>query len=162
MDYSFRTVSGPMGERPPGSANDIQGPPPKRAWIWACLFLLAVTWLPLAGIHLYRTSLSDAGTGTAVAVFSPWASTADVFHSVIQADGSLVRPVSWLRRTWIVHSLEPGFAGRLREQGAWAVYSTELLSLRALFKCFALANPSSASRSPDAAPPWQRGRCRRR
>jgi hypothetical protein len=150
MAYSSPTVSDPNDPRSPKRVDQIPGPPPNHAWKRVCSLLLAVTWLPLLGTHLYRTSLTDAGTGTAVVVFSPLASSADVFRRVMEADGSLVRPVSWLRRAWIVHSLQPGFAGRLREQGALGVYSTDLLSPRALFNCFRLADPATGPQVPGA------------
>ena len=153
MAYSSHTAPVAVDHPPPGSAADAQEPSPNHTWILVCLFLLAVTWLPLFGIHLYRTSLSDAGTGTAVVVFPPTSTSAAVFQGVMKADGSLIRPVSWLRRTWIVHSLEPGFAGRLREQGAWGVFSPDLLSVQALFNCFRLADPSPNSAPTGTAAP---------
>jgi hypothetical protein len=110
-----------------------------RHWVFACLLLLGVTWVPLLTVHLHRTWMDDDGTGTVVVIFPPTASTRTVFRRVIDADGAIVRPVSWARQVWVVRSVEPGFAGRLRRGGAWAVYSIDLLSANALFNCFRLA-----------------------
>ena len=113
-----------------------------RAWIWVCLLLLvAVTWTPVFGIHLYKMSLADPGTGTVVVVFSPALDTRELFRNVADAGGSLVRPVPWFPRMWVARSLEPGFVGRLRERGAWGVYSTDLLSARALLSCSGIVSP---------------------
>jgi hypothetical protein len=129
----------------PETARAHQG----RKWALACLLLLAVTWTPVLGIHLYRTSLGDRGTGTVVVVFSPTLGSRELFRSVAEANGSLVRPVPWFPRMWVARSVEPGFVGRLKERGAWAVYSTELLSARALLTCLSPA----ASVAPGPLPP---------
>jgi hypothetical protein len=113
-----------------------------RAWIWVCLLLLvAVTWTPVFGIHLYKMSLDDPGAGTVIVVFSPTLGARDLFRNVADAKGSLVRPVPWFPRMWVARSLEPGFVGRLRERGAWGVYSTDLLSARALLSCSGIMSP---------------------
>lgn len=116
----------------------------RRVWIWASLFLVALTWTPVLGIHVYKMSLGDPGAGTVVVVFPPTFSTRDSFRSIVDARGSPVRPVSWIPRTWIVHSPEGGFAGRLRERGAWGVYSPELLSVRQLLSCSGMVAPANS------------------
>lgn len=121
----------------------------RRKLALACLVLVAVTWTPVLGIHLYRTSLGDRSTGTVVVVFSPTLGSRELFRSVAEANGSLVRPVPWFPRMWVARSVEPGFVGRLKERGAWAVYSTELLSARALLSCLSPA----ASVAPGPLPP---------
>jgi len=129
----------------PVVAGGLQG----LKWVLACLLLVAVTWMPVLGVHLYRTSLGDRSSGTVVVVFPPTLGARELFRSVAEANGSLVRPVSWFPRTWVASSGEPGFVGRLKERGAWAVYSTELLNARALLTCLqpgTLPGASAATR----------------
>lgn len=111
-----------------------------------CLILLAVTWLPVFGIHLSKTSLNPEDTGTVVAMFAPGTAQKDLFRRVIEARGSIVRPVSWLPGTWVVMSREPGFAGRMQQAGAWGVYAPELLSARALLDCISVEKPAASGR----------------
>ena len=106
-----------------------------RHWVAAFVVLLGITWVPLLSVHLHRTTLRDTDSGTVVVVFSPLLSSRAVFQKVIDADGAMVRPVVWARHMWVVRSVEPGFAGRLRANGAWGVYSTNLLSADALWSC---------------------------
>ena len=120
-----------------------------RAWIWVgLLVLVTVTWTPVLGIHLYKMSLAGPGTGTVVVVFSPALGARELFRSVADAGGSLVRPVPWFPRMWIARSVEPGFVGRLRERGAWGVYSTDLLSARALLSCSGIMSPPADPSRP--------------
>jgi hypothetical protein len=125
----------------------------RRKLVLACLVLIAVTWVPVLGVHLYRTALGDRGTGTVVVVFSPVLGSRELFRSVAESNGSLVRPIPWFPRMWVARSVEPGFAGRLKERGAWGVYSTELLSARALLTCLRPAGSPAASSAPDPLPP---------
>lgn len=111
-----------------------------------CLLLLGVTWMPLLGLHVYRMSLSAESTGTVVVVFPPTLRARELFRHVMESDGSMVRPIRWFRNAWVVQSLEPGLAGRLKERGAWGVYSLDLLSADALFNCLRTATASAASR----------------
>jgi hypothetical protein len=108
-----------------------------KAWHWAAAFLvlLGITWVPLLSVHLHRTTLRDTDSGTVVVVFPPLLTSKAVFQKVIDANGAMVRPVVWARHMWVVRSVEPGFAGRLRASGAWGVYSTDLLSADALWSC---------------------------
>ena len=129
--------------RPPGA-----GGARSRALIWICVFLVVLTWTPVFGIHLYKMSLADPGTGTVVVVFSPALDARGLFRSVADAGGSLVRPVPWFPRMWVARSLEPGFVGRLRERGAWGVYSTDLLSARALLSCSGIVSPPAEPSRP--------------
>lgn len=140
MDSNDSAVGVPG--RPPMSSD---GEPATKNYklFLVCLLLLGVTWGPLLGIHFYRSSLSDSSTGTAVVVFSPTLSSHDLFQDVIDANGSLVRPIGWFPRAWVVHSLQPGFARRLRERGAWGVFSTELLNPEALLNCMRISAPPS-------------------
>jgi hypothetical protein len=120
-----------------------------RHLFYACLLLLGITWIPLFTVHFHRTWVGDDATGTVVAIFPPTLSTKTVFQNVIDADGAIVRPVSWARQVWVVRSVNAGFAGRLRKSGAWGVFSVDLLSADALFSCVRIGSfsaPASPSR----------------
>ena len=117
-----------------------------RHWFAACVVLLAITWIPLLSVHLHRTTLNDTDSGTVVVVFPPMLSSKAVFQNVIDAGGSMVRPVVWARHAWVVRSVDPGFAGRLRANDAWAVYSTDVLSADALLSCLRIDGGSTQSR----------------
>jgi hypothetical protein len=129
------------GDRPlPPDGRAAPAPTYKLAAV--CLLLLGVTWLPLLGIHVNRMWEGDASTGTLLVVFSPALSSGEFFQKVLDAKGAPVTAIPWFRHAWVVQSREPGFAGRLRAQGAWAVFSPDLLSAQALFDCFRIS-PSS-------------------
>jgi hypothetical protein len=116
-----------------------------RALIGACVLLMLLTWIPVLAIHLRNMSAADPGTGTLIVVFPPTRSTRDVFRGIADAKGAPVGPVRWAPSTWIVQSAETGFAGRLREQGAWGVYSPLLLSMRQVLSCSGMVvRPASA------------------
>src|SRR5262249_6914090 len=91
----------------------------RRALIWASAALVLLAWVPVLALHLRNMSVADPGTGTLLAVFAPTSSRRDVFRGIADSKGVPVAPVSWAPGTWIVQSTETGFAGRLREQGAW-------------------------------------------
>jgi|SRR5215831_2352473 len=117
----------------------------RRAWIGACALLVLLTWIPVLAIHLRNMSVADPGTGTLVVVFPPTRSTREVFRGIADAKGAPVGPVRWAPSIWIVQSAETGFAGRLREQGAWGVYSPLALSVRQVLSCSGMvARPVSA------------------
>ena len=116
--------------------------PWRGAWIWACVFLVLVTWTPVLGVHLRNMSVADSRAGYVIVVFSPAASMREVFQNIAAARGAAVGPVDWVPRAWIVQSAETGFAGRLRERGAWGVYSLELLSVRQILSCSGMVRPS--------------------
>jgi len=117
----------------------------RRTWIWACVFLVLLTWVPVLAIHLRNMSVADPGTGTLIVVFPPTSSTRDVFRSIAEAKGAPVGPVDWIPRTWIVQSGQTGFAGRLRQAGAWGVYSPNLLSVRQVLSCSGMVQPPPSS-----------------
>src|SRR5262245_57720340 len=123
-----------------------------RAWILACVLLVLLTWIPVFGIHLRNMSVADPGPGTVVVVFPPTLSPRDVFRRVADAKGTPVKPVDWIPRTWIVQSVEPGFAGRLRERGAWGVYYPNLLSARQLLSCTGMVTPPPSGPTPASTP----------
>jgi hypothetical protein len=122
----------------------------RRAWLWACALLVVLTWAPVLGVHVRNMSVADPGTGTLIAVF-PWtSSTRDVFRGIGEARGTPVSPVGWIPRAWVVQSGETGFAGRLRERGAWGVYSPNLLSMRQVLSCSGMVTPPPSAGSGPA------------
>jgi hypothetical protein len=144
-------IRGP-GETPALSAG-VRKALSLRAWIGACVILVVLTWTPVFVTHLRNMSVADPGTGTLVVVFPPAVSTRDLFRSIADAKGAPIGPVSWIPRTWIVQSVETGFAGRLRKAGAWAVYSPNLLSVRQVLSCSGVvAPPPSAGPSGPRQP----------
>jgi len=54
--------------------------------------------------------------------------------------------VVWARHIWVVRSVDAGFAGRLRANGAWGVYSTDLLSADALWSCLRISKKTPVSK----------------
>lgn len=68
-------------------------------------------------------SQGDAGEdGLLLAVFPPSASAQQIMQAIVAADGTYVR--SSLPETIVVaHSNLPGFADRLKAQGAWLTYA---------------------------------------
>ena len=150
------TDAAPAHSNPTGTRRDEKRDGPQSyAWVWVCLFLLAVTWTPVFAIHVYRTALGDASTGTVVVVFPPTLDTKELFRSVLDADGSIVRPVRWFPKMWVARSVEPGFVGRLKQRGAWGVYSTDFLKASALLSCIRIVGSPTPPEPGDAnsAPP---------
>lgn len=115
------------------------------AWLGVCLLLLAVSWLPLLGVHAARMSRPDSAAGPVIVVFDPSLSQEQLFARVARSGGVMLRPVRAWRHAWYVQSFERGFAGRLRAQGAWGVFAPELFSARAVLDCF---RPAPADRRP--------------
>lgn len=99
------------------------------------MLLVVLTWTPVFAVHIRNMSVGDSAAGTVIVVFPPTMSTRDVFRGIVEAKGAPVAPVGWMPRTWIVQSAESGLAGRLRERGAWGVYSPGLLSVRQILSC---------------------------
>jgi hypothetical protein len=131
--------------------------PPRRglstgAWIWVCVLLVALTWAPVLVNHLRNMRVADHGAGTLLVVFSPTTSARDVFRSIEAARGWPLEPVGGLPRTWIVQSNDFGFAGRLRERGAWGVYSPNVLSVRQVLSCTGMVAPPTATNAADRGP----------
>jgi hypothetical protein len=115
------------------------------AWFLACVLLVALTWTPVLVNHLRNMRIADNAAGMFLVVFPLTASTRDVFRSIEAARGAPLKPVSWMPRAWIVQSSDFGFAGRLRERGAWGVYSPNVLSMRQVLSCTGMVSPPSAN-----------------
>ena len=79
----------------------------------ACAAMALVLW----------TAQGDTNEdGLLIAVFPPAASERTIMTAIAQADGSFVR-ASLPRNVVIAHSATPGFAQRLKANGAWLTYS---------------------------------------
>lgn len=124
---------------------------PAYALILAWFFLVSVTWVPVFAIHVSRASLSTQDSGAVVVVFSPGMKREELFRNVINASGSIVRPVSWFPGMWVTLSREPGFAGRLMQAGAWGVYSPDLLDASELLNCMRIVQPLETESTPPAS-----------
>ena len=126
--------------------------PPRRglstgAWIWLCVLLVALTWTPVLVNHLSNMRVADRGAGTLLVVFRRRRARASFRAS--RPPGWPLKPVGGLPRTWIVQSYDFGFAGRLRERGAWGVYSPNVLSVRQVLSCTGMVAPPASTNPAD-------------
>ena len=113
------------------------------AWVVAAALLV---WLAGAVLVLETARLPASGTGTVAVLFDPGRDGERNFRAILAAGGSPVRPVVG-SLLWIAHSETPGFAGRLRAEGARAVYGE--LSFGPVFAgCFAYV-PSEPRKAPN-------------
>jgi hypothetical protein len=130
------------------SPDDATAPPARKrltpgAWVLACVVLVALTWTPVLVNHVRNMTIADSAAGVLLVVFPPMSSTRNVFRSIEAARGAPLKPVGWIPGSWIVQSSDFGFAGRLRERGAWGVYSTNILSMRQVLSCTGMVAPPS-------------------
>ena len=84
----------------------------------ALLAAVLFAWAGLVALVVRAADLPPKAAGTMVAVFPPGFDEADALAAVVRADGLPVR-TTWLGNVWVVHGPAPGFAGRVREEGAW-------------------------------------------
>jgi hypothetical protein len=98
---------------------------------------LLATGLAMAGV-MYAGRATEAEAGTLLVVFPPSTRPNSVFGKIILAGGKPIRP-TWVNGTWVVHGDEPGFAGRLKAQGAIGAYRNSPV-LPQLAGCFAYAD----------------------
>jgi hypothetical protein len=75
--------------------------------------------------------------GLLIAVFPPTADERSIMQAVVAAEGTFVR-ASLPETIVIAHSNEPGFADRLKAEGAWLTYSNAPFG-DGLAGCLALA-----------------------
>jgi len=104
----------------------------KLALVW--VLLLLVTWVTPVGVGLRKAVLADGETGTVVVLFPAGSTTSKNFERIVEAQGAFVRH-TWLDQAWIASSYDPGFVGRLKDQGALAVFDTALLDPASLLGC---------------------------
>ncbi len=108
----------------------------RHHWLAAAIFggLIGVWGLGMAWV-LTASAAPDAQSGTVVSVFTE-SDQREAIAAIRAAGGLLVaNPVAG---TWVVHGADAGFAGRLRDQGALAVYSRVPVALPGASGCFFL------------------------
>ena len=104
----------------------------KLAMVW--LLLLFVTWVTPVASALNKTLLTDEDTGTVVVLFPIGSTPSENFERILGAGGGFVGQ-TWLEQAWIASSYERGFVGRLKAEGAWAIFHPVLLDPAALLGC---------------------------
>ncbi len=96
--------------------------------------MLLVTWIPPVSLALHKTVLADGETGTVIVIFPVGSTPSENFERIVGAEGAFVGH-TWLDQAWIAASYDPGFVGRLKGQGALAVFDTALLDPASLLGC---------------------------
>ncbi|WP_207455354.1 hypothetical protein [Azospirillum sp. SYSU D00513] len=96
-------------------------PSPGHGFALALGGAVLALWLGLMGWTLNEAALEREAGGTVLAVFPPGTPDGEVFAAVLRAGGQPVRK-SWISFAWVAKGDEPGFVGRLQEQGALAAY----------------------------------------
>ncbi|MGI9464155.1 MAG: hypothetical protein ACR2OM_09455 [Aestuariivirgaceae bacterium] len=89
-------------------------------------------------LSMRAAALPAEASGTVLAVFPPSAKSDEVFASLVRAGGKPLRE-TWLPFVWVVSSDQPGFAGRLKAEGAIGAYGEMPVSPQ-LAGCFAFAD----------------------
>lgn len=83
------------------------------------LALAAVLWAAFLGFVALDAQAADDDTGPLLVIVAPW--SRDAVELAAEADG-LITGTGWGGLSATVFSARPGFAGRLRESGALAVF----------------------------------------
>ena len=102
------------------------------------LVLLVITlvfWAGFMAFVIREAMLTDAASGTVVAVFPPGRTIAENYAGVLRAEG-LVFQSAWFDSIWVVRSERTGFVGRLKKQGAWAAFPADTIQPVILGGCF--------------------------
>lgn len=94
-------------------------PMPSTSTLISSFVLIAVAAMALV---LWASQGEANEDGLLVAVFPPTADERSIMQAVVAADGTFVR-ASLPETIVIAHSNEPGFADRLKAEGAWLTYS---------------------------------------
>jgi len=81
---------------------------------------ILLTWGTFMVFAIRAANLSDETAGTVFAIFAPGTSGATALSTIIRAGGLPIRQ-NLGGMVWTAHGTAPGFAGRLRRQGAMAV-----------------------------------------
>lgn len=94
----------------------------RRAHLLALGLLAAVllVWGAAMAVAVNAARLPDGASGKVLAVFGPSASSEATLAAIVAAGARPVRPLAAF--LWVAQSDEPGLAGRLRAQGALAVF----------------------------------------
>ena len=122
--------------------------------VW--LLLLLVTWITPVGVGLSKAVLADGETGTVIVLFPVGSTPSQNFERIVEAEGAFVGH-TWLDQAWIAASYDPGFVGRLKDQGALAVFDTVLLDPAALLGCGPLPREQVPSTSNPVTPTARQG-----
>jgi len=104
----------------------------KLVSVW--LLLLVVTWVPPVVLAVNKARLADEEMGTVLVLFPAGSTRTENFDRIVAAQGGFVRQ-TWLEQAWIASSYDPGFVGRLKDEGAWAVFHPVLLDPALLMGC---------------------------
>lgn len=98
------------------------------------LGIVAVGWLGFTGLAVRRAALPHDAAGMMLAAFPLSHNDDAIFAAVAAAGGAPVRR-TWFPGAWVVTAEEPGFAGRLKEAGAWAAFGSAPVGLPTLGGC---------------------------
>lgn len=94
-----------------------------------------LVWAALFGVTLQRAALPAEATGKVVAVYPfGWSNEQSVAAALGGTEARLVRD-TWLPNAIELSSDDPGFAARLRAQGAIAVYRAQPFDVFMLAGC---------------------------
>ncbi len=104
----------------------------KLVTVW--VLLLLVTWVPPVVLAVNKARLADEAMGTVLVVFPVGSTRSANFERIVAAQGGFVRQ-TWWEQAWIASSYKPGFVGRLKNEGAWAVFHPILLDPALLMGC---------------------------
>ena len=109
------------------------------------LAAVVIAWAAIFALTLKQAELPPEAGGRVVAVYPfGWSGQASA-AAALRTEGRLVRE-TWLPNILEVASDQPGFAGRLQQNGAVAVYRSEPFSLFTLAGCTGMP-PGPISRS---------------
>lgn len=111
------------------------------------LFLaILLAWAGLLGLTLRQAALPPEASGRVIAVYPfGWNGEASV-AAALATEARLVRQ-TWLGNALELASDDPGFAARLRQTGAIAVYRAQPLDLITLAGCTGMPPPPGLFRS---------------
>ena len=110
--------------------------------------MLLVTWLPPVVLAVNKALLADQATGPVLVVFPFGSTRAENFERIVAAEGAFVGE-TWFDQAWLAAAYEPGFVGRLKDKGAWAVFHPVLLDPAALFGCGPILGDSRSVSVPN-------------
>ena len=87
--------------------------------------ILLALWLLFFALSLRFGQLSEQASGTMLAIFPPHWTIGERFEALhTDPQAGLVR-TTFLPNIWVVQSDSAGFAGALRQRGAWGVYDAQ-------------------------------------
>lgn len=102
--------------------------------LWLAAAVLAASLIAMMAA-VRAAALPPEASGKMLVVFQPGIAEDEIFARVVQAGGAPVRQ-TWLPFVWVVAADAPGFAGRIKAEGALGAYG-ELPFSPQLAGCFA-------------------------